>query len=39
MQKFMKTVNIRAIMNIIHLKRLFNEKLRIFFQKSVDNSE
>jgi len=32
MQKFMKTVN-------IHQKRLFNEKLRIFFQKSVDNSE
>lgn len=39
MQKFMKTVNIRTVVNIIHFKRDFFEKIRIFFQKSVDKSE
>jgi len=39
MQKFMKTANIHAQMNIIHFKRGFFEKIRIFFQKSVDKSE
>lgn len=39
MQKFMKTVNIRVEMNIIHYKRAIYKKIRIFFQKSVDKSE
>ena len=33
MQKFTKTVNIRAIMNNIHLKHGFYKKYEYFFKK------
>lgn len=33
MQKFMKTVNIRTIMNIIHQKRLLTKNYEYFFKK------